>query len=238
MNTFYTTILMKNFWLLSFTLLVQLCYSQKNYDFDYILNFDKSISIKKNKEKDSAKTFLVNSSKNGYMMVVNNRDSSKYGILFIDNDGILINSTINKNSLNTAEKITTDCKNVKPFSNPFKFQVNNYEFVNLTDTIINNTSYYHYYIKSNRSLKYQKRKKIVAIHYIVDKKSPEFLPFLIHYTCYEEWKKERNIPNGSPYIIYHKNIKGEITYKIQLKSLVKVTKYLAVPDECDYTKIE
>ena len=141
MNTFYTTILMKNFWLLSFTLLVQLCYSQKNYDFDYILNFDKSISIKKNKEKDSAKTFLVNSSKNGYMMVVNNRDSSKYGILFIDNDGILINSTINKNSLNTAEKITTDCKNVKPFSNPFKFQVNNYEFVNLTDTIINNTSY-------------------------------------------------------------------------------------------------
>lgn len=238
MNTFYTTNLMKNFWLLSFTLLVQLCYSQKNYDFDYILNFDKSISIKKNKEKDSAKTFLVNSSKNGYMMVLNNLDSSIYGILFIDNDGILINSTINKNSLNTAEKITTDCKNVKPFSNPFKFQVDNYEFVNLTDTIINNTSYYHYCIKSTRSLKYQKRKKIVTIHYIVDKNSPDFLPFLTLSTCYEEWKKERNIPNGSPFIIYHVNVKGAIMFKMQLKSLVKINKNLAVPEECDYSKIE
>jgi hypothetical protein len=227
---------MKNFWLLSFTLLVQLCYSQKNYYFDYILEFDKEISLNSKVEIDSIKTYLINSNKNSYFMSLNKGDFLNVGLNFIDNDGILIYSTINKSLFNATRKITIDCKNAKHYYNPYKYQVENYIFINLKDTIINNKSFYHYCIKSNRSLKYQKRNKIMAIHYIVDKNSTDFLPFLIEPTCYEEWKKERNIPNGLPFIIYQKNFEGKITHKIQLKTCTKIEMSLVVPEECDFTK--
>lgn len=228
---------MKNFLVWSLMLLFQLSFSQKKFHLDYALEFD----ITRYPDKTQKLTnyyYFYNSTNNGYLMYLREKDSLNFEISFTDREKLYLISKMNKADFFKAETIENPCESVRKSDNPFKFQVDNYEFVNLTDTIINNTSYYHYYIKSTRSLKYQKRKKIAAIHYIVDKNSPEFQPFLIAQTCYEEWKKERNIPNGSPFIIYHVNVKGAITFKMQLKSLVKINKYLAVSEECDYTKIE
>mgnify|MGYP006175110057 CR=1 FL=1 len=229
---------MKNFCLLLFVLFASFCYSQKSYSFDYVLEFDNAISLKKDKKEYAIKAYLVNSTKNNFILYLGESDSLKLSFHFLDQEGISLKSTIDKNLFIKSKTIATICKNVTRYVNPFKFQVNNYEFLNMNDTIINQQSYYHYCIKSTRSLKYQKRKKIATIHYIVDKNSPDFLPFLTLPTCYEEWKKERNIPNGIPYTIYHKNREGEITFKMQLKSSTKIDKFLVVPEECDYTKIE
>ena len=37
-------------------------------------------------------------------------------------------------------------------------------------------------------------------------------------------------------IIYYTNLKGEITFKQELLNVVKIDKYLTIPEECDYTK--
>jgi hypothetical protein len=228
---------MKKIFLWSFVLVIQTSFSQMKFPLDYALEFEIMNFTDKNR-KIPNHYYFYNSSNNSYLMNLKEKDSLNFEIYFSDREKLYLISKMNKADFFIAETIENPCGSVRKYHNPFKYQVDNYEFVNLNDTLINAKSYYHYCIRSNRSLKYQKRKKIAAIHYIVDKNSPEFQPFLIEQTCYEEWKKERNIPNGSPFIIYHVNVKGAITFKMQLKSLVKINKYLAVSEECDYTKIE
>jgi hypothetical protein len=232
---------MKNFLVCFLIALSQMGFAQKKYHLDYALEFEIKINTHKIKnqkiKKDSTRFYIVNAKENNFILFINEDGGKNYNLFFSDKEGLFVNSSVDKNLFSKAETINNECESVRRSSNPYKFQVDNYEFINLSDTLVNNTSYYHYTIKTNRGLKYQKRKKIVSIHYIVDKNSPDFSPFFIEPTCYEEWKKERNIPNGKPFIIYHENYKGEITFKMQLENAVKIDRYFTVPDECDYTKI-
>jgi len=228
---------MKNFLVWSFILLIQTSFSQMKFHLDYALEFEITSGTDKNR-KITNNYYFHNSLNNGYLMTLYEKDSLNVEINFTDRENLYIISKMKKTDFIKAETIQNSCESVRKTHNPFKYQVNNYEFVNLKDTLINEKSYYHYCIRSNRSLKYQRRKKIVAIHYIVDKNSSEFLPFFIQPTCYEEWKKERNIPNGSPFIIYHVNLNGTINHKMQLKNSTRINKYLSIPAECDYTKIK
>jgi hypothetical protein len=232
---------MKNFLVYIFILIIQMGFAQKRYHLDYALEFDIQINSHDSEKdkigKDSIRFYMINSNLNNIILFLNEKDEKNYNLFFSDKEGLYVNSVIEKSLFFKAETINNNCESVHRTSNPFTYQVNNYEFINLKDTLINDTSYFHYIIKTNRGLKFQKRKKIVSIHYIVDKNSPEFSPFLIESTCYEEWKKERNIPNGKPSIIYHENYKGEITFKMELKNAVKIDRYFTVPNECDYTKI-
>lgn len=227
---------MKNFLVCLFLLVIQLAYSQKKYHLDFALEFDVKINTHKSK-KDSTWFYMINSKANNFILFVNEKNEKNYNLVFSDREGLFVNSLVEKDLFFKAETINNECESVRKSTNPHKFQVDNYEFINLKDTLINNVSYFHYIIKTNRGLKYQKKKKIVTIHFIVDKNSPDFSPFLLEPTCYEEWKKERNIPNGKPFIIFHENFKGKITFKMQLKNAVKIDRFFTVPDECDYIKI-
>lgn len=55
---------------------------------------------------------------------------------------------------------------------------------------------------------------------------------------YEKWVDTKTIPNGLVKIIYFIDTKGEITSKLNLQGIVKIDKYLTIPEECDYTKDE
>lgn len=50
------------------------------------------------------------------------------------------------------------------------------------------------------------------------------------------YSKTPILPNGLFKIIYYTNLKGEITFKQELLNVVKIDKYLTIPEECDYTK--
>ena len=143
---------------------------------------------------------------------------------------------MNKVDFYKAETITNNCEQTLRYFSIGKEKIEDYSFINLKDTIIKDTVYYHYVIKSNKSIKYQKRKKIVSAHFIVDKSSPDFAPFLYQSIMYEEWKINKNILNGYPKLIYFINYNGTKCSELRLIKAVKIDKYLTIPDECNYTK--
>lgn len=207
-------------------------FSQKKYYFDYGLQYEETI-IKSNKVKTNI--YLVNSKQNNYFLSIEEKDSINNDLRLIDQNGVTVIAKINKKDFLKAETITNNCDQTFRFSSLGKEKVKDYSFTNLKDTIINDTSYYHYMIKCNKSLKYQKKKKIATAHFIIDKSSPNFVPFLYQSIMYEVGKINRNIPNGYPKLIYFINCDGTKDSELKLMKSLKIEKYLTIPNECDYT---
>ncbi len=213
----------------------QIFYAQKTYKFDYILEYKNKID---STQLISNPTFFINSEENSYHILTYKTDSLKNMLNFYVKDGTkkpMVRETVNRKELLETELITIEC--VAIFYNPeypFKDKVKDYYFENLKDTVINNVSYYHYVIKSNKSLKYQKRNKIHQFHYIIDKNSPSFLPFFHHQTVYEEWKTDKKtIPNGILKIEYHTNWENKIVTKWVLEKINHIIKEVVIPTDCD-----
>ncbi len=221
-----------------------LCFSQKQYEFDYLIEYElttykDSIRPKnrllRNKDKISKKYYLTNSKKNNYTAIITEFDSLNYSMEFVDYNGIYSKINFLKSELNKAEFIKIKCQNVSKFSNPFKYQIRNYSFSEFNDTILNDKPYgVHKFasIKPNRI----KRKKLGSEFYIIDKETSFHLPILNRATAYEEWKKERNIPNGIFIEKYFINYFGHLSSKEKLKGYWKVNKKIIVDSDCDYTK--
>jgi hypothetical protein len=91
-------------------------------------------------------------------------------------------------------------------------------------------------MKCNKSLSYQKRNKIVTSHYIIDKNSEQFKPFLYHTTVYNKWVETLELPNGIIKMKYDVNVEGKIIFKQELIKVIQINKFFTIPDECDYTK--
>lgn len=208
-------------------------FSQKKYHFDYALAVKESYKLK---DLKSEFIFLVNSEHNNYRLYAHSKinDLTNFTLLFIDDNGVSFNGNMSKSNFDKVETIAKTCNEVFRFSNPHIKRSKNYSFVNYQDTIINNTAYYHYAIKCNKSLKFQKKKKIYTVHYIVDKSDSNFLPFTYSSLIYEIWKTSVKIPNGFPKLVYFVNSSGEETGKMEF-TILKVDKYATIPEECDFT---
>ena len=225
---------MKHFSLLLFCFIGSFGFSQKNYHFDYALLYEYS-SIN-SKVKTSNIYFINSKSINYYLGESKNKDSININLIFLDHNGISSISKIAIQDFYKAEVFANECNSVLKYSNQYKYKANEYTFVKHNDTLINNVFYFHYEIKSIKSIKYQKRKKIQSAHLIIDKNSQEFTPLLYNPLFYNLYSKTPILPNGLFKIIYYTNLKGEITFKQELLNVVKSDKYLTIPDECDYTK--
>lgn len=225
---------MKHFFLLLFCFIASFGFSQKNYHFDYALLYEYS-SIN-SKVKTSNIYFINSKSINYYLGESKNKDSININLIFLDHNGISSISKIAIQDFYKAEVFANECNSVLKYSNQYKYKANEYTFVKHNDTLINNVFYFHYEIKSIKSIKYQKRKKIQSAHLIIDKNSQEFTPLLYNPLFYNLYSKTPILPNGLFKIIYYTNLKGEITLKQELLNVVKSDKYLIIPEECDYTK--
>lgn len=215
-----------------FLLLNVLCLkAQKIYNFNYILEFE--VKNNMNSTKSVKLFYLVNSKDNSYKVEARNIKPDSLNFNFLDHNGKSSNSIFKMEDFLKAETISCDCNNVNYYSNPYKYKVKDYYFENLNDTIIDGKTLHHYVIKSNKSIKYQKRKKIHQYHYFVKKDDFSFLPILYSITPYEEWKKEKNIPNGMLVYFYMKNLEGEKIHIMKLKNYLEESRYLTIPKECD-----
>jgi hypothetical protein len=225
---------MKCFFLLFLCFVGSVGFSQKKYHFDYVLLYENSSINSKTKTSD---LYFINSkSINYYLGESKDKDSINMNLIFLDHNGISSISKIAIQDFYKAEVFANECNSVLKYSNQYKYKANEYTFVKHNDTLINNVFYFHYEIKSIKSIKYQKRKKIQSAHLIIDKKSQEFTPFLYNPLFYNLYSKTPILPNGLFKIIYYTNLKGEITFKRELLNVVKSDKYLTIPEECDYTK--
>jgi hypothetical protein len=218
---------MKNILFISFFLIFSIVYSQKKYSLDYALEFEL-----KNNSKVYKLEYYYNSKDNRTRLFLREDDSLNYEMIFAGGENIRIRSSMKKNDFLKATFIENTCDLISKYQYPYEKKLKKYTLVNLRDTLIDGVSYYHYQMKHIKM-----KKKHKTVHFIVDKNSPDCMPFFYNDLFQEIWKKNRIVPNGLPFIVFHKNFKGEIIYKMQLKNVVKINKFFIIPDECDYTKV-
>lgn len=207
----------------------------KIYSFDYSIVYEESCN--KHLKPDEL-IYLINSKKNNYKVYVHEKDSASFAIHFWDEDGVSVNGAMTKKDFYKVETITNECSQTFRYTSLAKLKKDDYTIIPCNDTVVNDTSYYHYKIVSTKSLKYQKRKNIVTAHFVIDKNKSEFRPFFSESVMYEKWVVSKAIPNGLMKIIYFIDTEGKITSKLNLQGIVKVDKYLTIPNDCDYTKEE
>jgi len=240
---YFTEIQMKYF-LVVFFLFSTFCYSQKEYKFDYLIEYDftlykDSVKIKnrpfRKEDKTIKKYYLTNSKNNDFTAIITEQDSLNYEMIFKDENGIYINLTFLKSDLNKAKLINIECKHVNRFSNPYKYQIKNYNFIILSDTIFNGKSYSQYMLASIKT-KRVKRKKIGTEFFIIDKKTRFHLPILRFSTAYEEWKSNKNLPNGIFFERYFIDYYGDLDWREKLVGFWKIDKKIIIQEDCDYTE--
>ncbi len=208
---------------------------QKKYSFDYSIVYEESCN---KHEKPNEMIYLINSKKNNYKVLAHEKDSTSFIIHFWDEDGVSVYGAMTKKDFYKVETISNECSQTFRYTSLAKITKDDYDIINCGDTVVNDTSYYHYKIVSTKSLKYQKRKKIVTAHFIIDKNKSEFSPFFSESVMYERWVDDKKIPNGLVKIIYFVDTDGKTTSKLSLQGIIKIDKYLTIPEECDYTKEE
>lgn len=227
-----------------FFLCTSLCFSQQQYAFDYLLEYevryykDAIASINHNTRKHDKtfkKYYLTNSKENNYSAVITELDSLHYNMFFKDENGISAMVNFLKTDLNNAEFIAIDCAGVNAYRNDYKHRTKDYDFFKLKDTVINEKTYHRIKLASLNPKK-AKRQKLASKFYIIDKETSFHLPVLTHATAYEEWKLERNFPNGLIYQNYLINHDGRLSGTETLISYRKIDKKILIAEDCDYTK--
>lgn len=220
------------------------CFSQKQYEFDYLLEYQltlykDSIKIKDRpfREKDETikKYYLTNSQKNNYRAEITELDSLHYKMVFKDENGILSKITFLKTDLQKAEFINIDCKYISEFENPFKYQTKNYSFYKTNDTILNNSTYSKYKLQAISPQRI-KRKKLGTLYYIIDQSALFHSPLFTQSTAYEEWKTESTLPNGLLIETYFIDYYGQLDSKETLVNYWKTDKKIIIPNNCNHTK--
>lgn len=124
------------------------------------------------------------------------------------------------------------CEFVRHWGNLSKHLTNHYEFINKEYALVDD-EYHPFYILKSNNPKREKKKKLATFYYYLENNTEFHLPLLEHMTAYEEWKLERNIPNGIPKEMYYLDFgKVEIFNFYKLKQIIKIDKVLTIPSEC------
>lgn len=219
--------------LLIVTLLFPLiCFSQRVYTFDYLTSYDiyfynDSTTVKK-------EVFvLTNSQDNDYYITYSQTDSLNSHFVFKDFNGIYSDAVVRTSDIKNSDKYNLECIVVNPYYNAYKYRVKQYDFSKLKDTIVNGKGYKQYQYKSNKP-KREKRQKLATNYYIIDTSTPSHLPFFEFPTAYEDWKLDRNFPNGIIKELYKKNSDGRIIMRRVLTNQTFLKTSLTVPADCDY----
>lgn len=211
------------------TFLVLLCFAdgiaQATYHFDQMLTYQRTDHL--NPEKNNEIIYLTNSADNSYFIRLDQRKDGSYKLHFRHQDYSSTRMHITKMALTNGD-LRANCDSVYTYQNPYKYQTKNYDFTSVKDTTINNTAY-KYYAISHKNPKKAKRKKIGRLMYVVDTTYTN-PPLFIMDTPYEEWKLERNVPNGILQEYHFFNYKNELAITETLISHETVEKTLFVPD--------
>jgi hypothetical protein len=218
---------MKKIIFLIFFLISSFANSQKKYTLDYALEFEANNNLKVYKSD-----YYYNSKDNRTTLYLREEDSLKYEMIFTGGENIKIRSSMKKNDLLKATFIENTCDLISKYQYPIEKKLKKYTLNNLKDTLVDGVTYYHYQIKHLKM-----KKKHINVHFIVDKNSPDCMPFFYNDKLYKIWEKNKIAPNGLPFMIFYKDYYGKITFKMQLKNAVKIKKFFIIPDECDFNKI-
>lgn len=163
-----------------------------SYYFDYKLVYQVN-----NAEKPANNykiSYYINSKDNSYVGRLWAMNDAEVEYLFIDQNGYAARVIIKPAQIPLIDTAGITVSSLNGYANPYKYQVDNFNFFRLADTIIKEKKLSQFWMKCSKS-KLQQRKKFWSMVFMVDE-SAAFKPLLTHATAYEIWKKRHNIPDG------------------------------------------
>lgn len=200
---------------------------QTNFQFDYLLEYEFIHYV--DSTKSEKKTYLTNSKDNSYNLEITNKDSLTYKLFFLKQDYIRSHINILKKTFQSNINININCKEIFPGSNPNKFQVENYNYIKIDDTL----SFEEYKMVCLRPEKYIKKKKIGYYKLKFDKNSPIHLPNFQFDKLYKEWKKNKNLPNNFVLENSYYDYTGNLIWTEKLINYSKINKEInIITTEC------
>ncbi|WP_264521279.1 hypothetical protein [Flavobacterium sp. N1994] len=192
-----------------------LFFLSQTYEYNFNRKLTYEITDLKNQKKNHLVSYFLNEQDNSYFSTNNTFDNNREDVTLLDQNGIYWKGQIKHEDL-TKSEILLKNGTLLPYQNPYKFQVDNYDFEELKDTVLNNRTCKRFMLRNN-VIKNEKKKKLGREIYVIDT-SANIKPLLTFCTAYEVWKSRKNIPNGLIIEKYFYNFKGEMITKEKLKS--------------------
>ena len=199
----------------------------QTYEYNFNRKLTYEVTNLKNQKKNHVVSYLLNEQDNSYFSTQNTFDNRE-DITLLDQNGIYWEGQIKREDL-TKSEIMLENGRLGNYQNPYKFQIDHYDFVELKDTVLNNRTCKRFMLKNNE-VKKEKKKKLGREIYVIDTSS-NIKPLLTFCTAYEVWKSRKNIPNGLIIEKYFYNFKGEMITKEKLKSSENINLKFKVASE-------
>lgn len=187
----------------------------KVYDYNFNHRLVYEFTDLKSPKKNRIITYLINEQENSYIASQSNISDDLAEIKFIDQNGVYWKGQLKKADLDKSST-TLRKEQLASYGNPYKYQVDNYDFIALKDTVLNDKVCKQFMFKCTNKER-ERKKKIGKEIYIIDT-SVDMKPLLSFSTAYEVWKLRKNIPNGLIVEKYFINYKNEMIIKEKLKS--------------------
>lgn len=215
-------------------LISQICLGQekqKIYKFDYLIEYEYQ---ENSQAATEIRYILTNSQQSNYNTTVKIKDSV-YELQFIDQDGVYGHFSLAKADFYQAKTFDLNCEIVTRYRNPYVYKRKEYEYATFNDTVISNHSYQQYILRNTR-----KRKEVphdlLRIVYLMEENTSYHLPIFTHPIAYEEWKKEKTLPNGIPKLMYCVQKDQEKFHSYKLKNIYKIEKFISFNKDCKRLK--
>ena len=143
---------------------------------------------------------------------------------------IKVNGKIKKfsNKIFNDRVIYINQSDVKDYSYPFIYQLDNYHFSDINDTIVNGKICKRLSFLSN-DLNRAKKKKIGTLMYILDT-NLNHQPLLEFSTAFEVWKLNRKMPNGIIIESIQKSYENIIVSREKLKQIIPISMNLTIKE--------
>lgn len=222
---------MKNIFGLILLLLASVLNAQKVYQFDYALEFE-AISYKEQTNKVRKFYHFINSKNNKIYLSYHRSFVGSFHAQFHDFDGYVMHEKVDSVTFMMSNELFFNCNHFEKMKSNKRYFKKLYKFENLNDTLINGKEYHHYVYKAAKKSSFYYRNKRKEFHFVVHKNQPNFLPYLYFSNAYLTWNHHKCIPNGSLYLLYIKDEKGEIEYKARVRQIIEIDKKLILPDDC------
>ena len=232
---------MKSILLILILSCTSICFAQKEYTFDYFIEYDLTLfkdSLKnKYRSKRVADTLLkkfllTNSKNNQFIVILSEANNKEYQLVFKDFKGVYSKFYIDKEEFVNASIISLKCSEIVSSGNLFRRRNMNYEYQIHRDTLIQSELYHSYFLKYKKPKK-AKNKEIGSNQYIVRKEDNSYhLPIFILAVEYYEWENEKSIPNGIFSTKVFFNYMGKKSNKYELRKIDSIKKKITVPKDC------
>lgn len=206
------------------------CFSQRQYSFDYIIEYDFHLTEGFIVQK---KYLLTNSLDNSYELCADEIENGYLNVKFKDERGIFALFSMKKEDLFNTLTINLKCDFVQKQIFLKENTIERYVFKINEDTIMDSQNYKLHSLKYKKKWE-SKRYDRGSAYYIVEKNTDFHLPLSIFSTSFDAWIRNPEIPNGIAKEIFTTNQKGNKKTQIyKLVSYKKINKFVTLPKECD-----